>query len=165
MCPVGVGYYYLSTWIMVLTGVFLVETIVYTLPDIRSAYSFIPGASILLFLFSGLIFKPSTLPHWLAPWLPSVSMIRWFSQGMFINQYIGDTEAFPVLKEPFQYSSYEAFLNIFGWGGKTKWDCFKILMVNFFIFRIGKLIVSILTVSGQRGKRGLRHPVVHERLY
>jgi hypothetical protein len=150
---------------MTLTGVFLVETIVYTLPDIRSAYSFIPGASIVLFLFSGLIFKPSTLPGWLAPWLPSVSMIRWFSQGMFINQYDGDYEAYPEIKEPVDYSSYEAVLNIFGWGGKTKWDCFQILMVNFFIFRVGTLIVSIFTVSAQRGKRGLRHAVVTERLY
>jgi hypothetical protein len=38
-------------------------------------------------------------------------------------------------------------------------------MVNFFIFRVGTLIVSIFTVSAQRGKRGLRHAVVTERLY
>lgn len=150
---------------MVLNSTFMVETIVYTLPDIRSAYSFIPGASVILFLFSGLIFKPSTLPSYLAPWLPSVSMIRWFSQGMFINQFLGDTEAFPEIKQPFYYSTYEALLNIFGWGGKTKWDCFRILMINFVIFRIGKLVVSILTVVSQRGKRGLKKQIVSERLY
>lgn len=41
--------------------------------------------------------RPSVLPAWLAPWLPSVSLIRWFSQGLTINEYKGNTDAFPVV--------------------------------------------------------------------
>lgn len=143
----------------------MVETIVYVLPDIRSAYSFIPGASILLFLFSGLVFKPSTLPDWLAPWLPSVSVIRWYAQAMVINQYNGNHDAFPVLNGRVNYSSYEGFLNIFGWGGKTRWDCFAIVFVNFLIFRFLKFYVSFYTCASQRGKRGLKKQVVTERMF
>ena len=38
------------------------------------------------------------LPSWLAPWLPSVSLIRWFCQGLTINEYDGNTDAFPSVR-------------------------------------------------------------------
>eukprot|EP00602_Paraphysomonas_sp_CaronLab_P005049 CAMPEP_0185030590 /NCGR_PEP_ID=MMETSP1103-20130426/17564_1 /TAXON_ID=36769 /ORGANISM="Paraphysomonas bandaiensis, Strain Caron Lab Isolate" /LENGTH=1294 /DNA_ID=CAMNT_0027565783 /DNA_START=13 /DNA_END=3894 /DNA_ORIENTATION=- len=60
----GAGFYYLTTWMIMLAGTTMVTTIVYTLPDVRSAYSVIPGVSLLLFFFSGLIFKPATYPEW-----------------------------------------------------------------------------------------------------
>jgi hypothetical protein len=143
----------------------MVGSIIYTLPDIRSAYSLIPAASLFLYLFSGLIFKPSTLPQWLAPWLPSVSIIRWYSQGMFINQFIGNEVALPTLSGPEKYSTYESVLNTFGWGGKTKWDCFGYVFLNFIIFRILKLVVSLKTVTAQTGRRGLRKKVYVERMF
>jgi hypothetical protein len=161
----GASFYYLTTWLMMITGTIMVETIVYTLPNILAAYSFIPGASILLFLFSGLVFKPSTLPRWLAPWLPSVSVIRWYAQSMVINQYQGNHDAFPILKGPANYSTYEGFLNLFGWGGKTRWDCFAIVFVNFVLFRSLKFLVSFNTVAAQRGKRGLKKPEIQERMF
>jgi hypothetical protein len=144
----------------------MAEAIVVILPDVRTAYSFIPMACVLLFLFSGLIFKPSTLDSWLAPWLPSVSVLRWYTQGGFLNQYSGDTEAFPTISnDKVSYSSWEAVLNIFGWGGKSKWYCLQIVAVNLAVFRVLKLLVWVYTVASQRGKRGLRKKIFVERIY
>ena len=141
----------------------LVETFVLVLPDIRSAYSVIPGVSFLLFFFSGIMLKPSTLPNWLQPWLPSVSIIRWTMQAEFINEFEGDDDVFPVING--SYSTYDAFLGLFGWGGKTKWTCLNILVLNLFIYRTVTLLAMMRKTVTQRGKRIYRKHFIEERMY
>jgi len=156
-------YFYLMTWLSAMTATFLVETIVHILPDIRHAYSFIPGMSIMLFLFSGMIFKPDTLPNWMQPWLPSVSVIRWMAQGIVINEFGTNDDIFPVT--PTGFSLWDNYLSIFGWGGKTKWYCLRIMLLNMGIYRVVHLLVSMFTVTVQKGKRGLRKNVTEDRMY
>lgn len=93
----------------------LVETIVSTLPDLRSAYGSTLFIALILFIFSGMIFKPDILPWYFAPWLPSVSIIRWFAQGLIINEFEGNTDAFPTSPIPGGGSMYNLYLNLFGW--------------------------------------------------
>ena len=141
----------------------LVETLVLLLPDIRSAYGVIPGVSFMLFFFSGLIIKPSTLPNWLQAWLPSVSIIRWTMQAEFINEFEGDEDVFPVING--SYSTYDAFLGLFGWGGKTKWMCLNILVLNLVIYRMVTLFAMLRKTVTQRGARIYRKHFVEERMY
>ena len=150
-------------WLSGMAAMFLVETIVYVLPDVRSAYGFIPMLAIVLFMFSGLIFKPSTLPHYLAPYIPSVSIIRWIAQATVLNEFDNNDDVFPVT--PTGYSAWESYLNMFGWGGKTKWYCFNVLILNIAIYRTVTLLASIVSVVKQKGKRGLRVKVTEEKLY
>lgn len=158
------GFYFLATWISFIMGTILVMSFVYTLPNIRSAYSTVPAVAFLLFFFSGIVIKPSTLPRWLAPWLPSVSMVRWLTQALCINEYKDNREAFPVI-EALNYSSYESYLNLFGWGGKTKWFCLNVLILMLFLYKGFNLYITLYTVFSQRGKRGLRKASYDERLY
>ena len=149
-----------------LAGVLICECFIYTLPDVRTAYGVIPGIGTLLFMFSGLVYKPGLLPSWLAPWLPSVSIIRWYAQALFINEYHGNDVAFPHVPGPKGgYSTYEGFLNLFGWGGKTKYYCLGIVIVNLVIAKFISLMVSFSTVAGQRGKRGLKKKKEEDRMY
>lgn len=150
-------------WITWIAGTMLTELLVFLVPDLRTAYSMIPGVAFLFFYFSGMILKASTLPSWAAPWLPSVSLIRWQAQALVLNQYKGDEETFPTVGEG--YSTYDEFLNLFGWGGKTKWFCFRILIINLAIYRLLMLFAMIRSVVAQQGKRNLRKVVAEERLY
>jgi ABC-type multidrug transport system ATPase subunit len=159
------NFFYLSFFTIVLCGTQMVSAIAYTLSDVRDAYSAIPGIAFLLFMFSGLVFKAQTLPRWLAPWLPSVSIIRWAAQGLTINEYAYNRVAFPLLGPQGGYSTYQNFLSLFGWGGKTKWDCFYVVVLNFFVFRVLSLFASMFAAYSQRGKRALIKPIVEERLY
>jgi len=161
----NVNFFYFSFLSIVLCGTQMVSAIAYTLSDVRDAYSAIPGIAFLLFMFSGLVFKAQTLPDWLAPWLPSVSVIRWAAQGLIINEYRFNREAFPDLGPNKGYSTYQSFLSLFGWGGKTKWECYEVVVLNFFIFRVLSLIASVFAAYLQRGKRALIKPVYEERLY
>jgi hypothetical protein len=150
-------------WITWIAGTMLVEMLVYLIPDLRTAYSLIPGVAFLFFYFSGMILKASTLPGWAAPWLPSVSLIRWQAQALVLNQYDGDTVTFPTV---INYSTYGEFLNLFGWGGKTKWYCFYNLLINVAIYRFLMLIAMIKSIITQRGTRSQRKKVeVEDRLY
>jgi hypothetical protein len=158
------GFFILGTWISFISSTYLVTAIVYTLPDVRSAYSVIPAVGFLLFFFSGIIIKPSTLPGWLAPWLPSVSLVRWLTQAIIINEFEDNLDAFPEVG-PNHYSTYEAFLQLFGWGGKTKWFCFRIVVLNMIIYKVFSLLTTILTTISQRGKRNLREAKHEVRLY
>ena len=85
-------YFMLMTWFMCLACTMIIESICYTLKDIRDVYGTIIGTAFMLFLFSGMFFKPSTLPGWMAPWVPSVSIIRWYAQGIVNNEFDGNTE-------------------------------------------------------------------------
>ena len=93
----------------------LVETIVYTLPDLRTAYGSVLSVALLLFVFSGLIFKPDILPSYLSPWVPSISIIRWYAQALFINEFDGNTDAFPTSPVTQGDTAYSAFLSTLGW--------------------------------------------------
>jgi hypothetical protein len=160
------GFYYVTTWLVMLTSVTLTEVFIYSLPDVRSAYGIIPGVGTLLFMWSGLIYKPSTLAAWLAPWLPSVSVIRWYAQALFINEYHSNRVAFPKIPGPAGgYSTYEGFLNLFGWGGKSRYYCVGIVVLNLVLFKMLSLVVSFSTVAGQRGKRGLKKKIEEDRMY
>jgi hypothetical protein len=83
-------YFMLMTWFMGVACTMIIETICYTLSDIRDVYGGIISTAMVLFLFSGLFFKASTLPEWMAPWLPSISIIRWYAQGIINNEYDGN---------------------------------------------------------------------------
>ena len=158
------NFFYIAMFAIVLSGTQMVSAIAYLLQDVRDAYSAIPGLSFLLFMFSGLVFKAQTLPSWMSPWLPSVSIIRWAAQSLILNEYEYNRVAFPDIG-PSGYSTWQSFVTLFGWGGKTKWYCFNVVVFNFLIFRFLSLVASVSAAYGQRGKRALIKPVFEERLY
>lgn len=55
----------------------LIMFFVYQATEVRSIYYAVPGVSFVLFYFSGMLVKPVTLPRWAAPWMPSMSLIRY----------------------------------------------------------------------------------------
>ena len=109
------GYYVASNILVVVGSTMMSEAIVFAVPDIRAAYILIPAVTFIQFMFSGLFLKAASLPQWLAPFAPSISLIRWTMQGNFINQFEFNTTIFPSINT---YSFYDAFLTLFGWGGK-----------------------------------------------
>lgn len=139
---------------LVLASVMLAEAIVVGAEDKRQCYTSIPGVAFLNFLFSGLFIKPQSLPRWMAPWAPSVSMIRWNFQANFINVYNGNTDVFVTL--PTGYSTYTAFLRLFGWGGKTKWYCFYMLIINIAVFKFISLWAGAIAAVKRRGGKRTR---------
>jgi hypothetical protein len=82
------------------------------------------------------------------PWAPSVSMIRWNFQGNFINVYDGN-DVFVTL--PTGYSTYTAFLRLFGWGGKTKWYCFYMVLANIAVFKFLSLWAGAIAAVKRKG--------------
>ena len=141
----------------------LVESLVTVLPNIRSAYSVIPSVIFLLFFLSGLFIKPDTLPGWGQPWMPSVSIIRWGMQALSINEFNDNTDIFPEV--PFDYSMYDAYMALFGWGGKTKWDCFYIIVLNLAIYRSATYIIMRIATAAQVGRRHLKVREADDRMY
>ncbi len=140
---------------LVLCSAVMAEVLIVGAVEKRSAYISIPALSFFNFLFSGLFIKPGSLPSWLAPWAPSISMIRWNMQANFINQYDGNTAVFPVL--PSGYSTYTSFLVLFGWGGKTQWYCLYMLIANVAVFKLASLVASGAVVASLKGvKKSLR---------
>ena len=146
----------------VLCGTVLVQTLCLFLPDVRAAYGAVPAVGFMLFYFSGLMVKSSTYPDWLGPWLPSVSIIRWAMQAEFINQFDSNL-VFPIVNN--KYSTYDAFLSLFGWGGKTKLFCLEILIVNFIVYKVIMLLAIIKKTISQRGHRFARQHKSVERMY
>ena len=108
-------YFYTMVVLITLGFTMLVETVVSNLPDLRSSYGSVLSIALVLFIFSGLIFKPDILPWYLSPWLPSVSIIRWFAQGVIINEFAGNDDAFPPLALLGGESAYPLYLSLFGW--------------------------------------------------
>ena len=133
-------------------GTCMSEAVVYFVPSVRSAYLAIPALSFVQFAFSGLFLKPSLLPAWLAPWTPSISIIRWTMQADFINQFQGSKIVPFGLVTP-RFSAYNAFLSLFGWGGKTKWYCLSMIVALTAIFKVVALVSSVLSASLSRGGR------------
>lgn len=128
------------------------EAVVYLVPDIRTAYLVIPALCFVQFAFSGLFLKPILLPRWLAPWAPSISVIRWAMQAEFINQFDGSTVV-PFGFHTQNYSAFGAFLSLFGWGGKTKWYCLYMILAMVAIFRFATLFSAGLSSQLSRGGR------------
>jgi len=136
-----------------LAGTMLAEVVIYTAPDMRSSYITVPAAAFLQFVSSGLFLKAQSWPSWLAPWVPSVSMIRWIMQALFITVYDGDTDEFPIAVPlpGITYTNYTGYLNLFGWGGKTKWYCVYMLMANVAVFRVLCLLTSAYSAFNAKG--------------
>jgi hypothetical protein len=135
----------------VLAGTMLGEIVIYTSVDMRSSYVTIPAMAFLEFVTSGLFLKAGSFPEWMRGWVPSVSLIRWIMQGLFIAVYDGDTDTFPVVVPGTTYTLYTGYLNLFGWGGKTKWYCFYMILANCAIFRLGCLVTSAYSAFQAKG--------------
>lgn len=146
------GFFILCTIFATIGGTMMSEAVVYIVPDIRSAYLLIPALSFVQFAFSGLFLKPSLLPEWLAPWAPSISIIRWCMQAEFINQFDG-SKVVPFAFNIPMYNAFSAFLSLFGWGGKTKWYCFLMILVIVAIMRFATLISTAVSSAVSRGGR------------
>jgi ABC-type multidrug transport system ATPase subunit len=127
----------------------VVEFVIYIAPTIRAAYLMSPAISFLQFQFSGLFLKPTLLPYWLQPWAPSVSLFRWTLQGSFINQYSGAVSLFPPIGD---YSTFDSFLSLYGWGGKSKWYCLSMIGYYIIILRILTLLGISLVTRLKQGK-------------
>ena len=70
--------------------------------------------------------KTPTLPFW-ADWLPTISLFRWTVQSQVINLF--EDDAALKCTTTFSFCPYDAFLALFGWGQKSKWSCFWIIIV------------------------------------
>jgi hypothetical protein len=95
--------------------------------------------------------KPSTLPQWTQSWLPSASVVRWMAQALTINEFKDNSELFPVI---YGYDSYQALLSLFGWGGKTKWECLYVVALNVVVFRVVAYFALLIRSHSQIGNRG-----------
>jgi len=136
------GYFLLQVIIAVLAGATLTELITYSTGSIRSVYLALPAVSTVFFFFSGLPVKPDTLPHWIRPWGPSISVIRWAAQSLCINEFSDKTGSMADVVTPlFTISPYERYLNIFGWGGLSKWNCMGFVVLFMVIFRSCALLI------------------------
>lgn len=140
------GFAVLSFMFLVWTSVLLAENVIFIMRDKRSCYTAITGLGFLNFLFSGLFVKPSSLPDWLGPWAPSLSMIRWNMQANYISVYDG---VFPATQSGL--SPYKVILHLFGWGGKTSWYCFKILVVNVIIYKVVSFLTNGISAALHKG--------------
>lgn len=150
------GFFILATCCSVLAGFTLSETVINIVPDIRGAYLIIPALIFVHFSLSGLFIKYQTMPTWISPWVPSLSIIRWAMQSEWINAFASTTCNLPsICVFPYvgSYSTYGAFLGLFGWGGKTKWYCLGMIIINFMVYRFTALLASGLRASLQRGER------------
>eukprot|EP01035_Chromulina_nebulosa_P063058 gene63058-86265_t len=102
----------------------MTELVVYLNDDIDNGYLALTTIAAAEFIFSGLFIKSKSLPVWMRPFMPSLSVIRWNMQANVINIYSGNVgpigssdNAFYIL--PSGYNTYFSYLSIFGWGGKT----------------------------------------------
>ena len=146
------GYFVASNMCAVLAMALLTEAILAYVPNQRAAYFMVPGTTFFQFTFSGLFTKAQSLPGWLAPWVTSVSIIRWVFQGNWINQFKGDPRL-PTLPD-IDFSAYGSFLHLFGWGGKTKEACLYNLFYFMLVFKILSYIAgSVATTLHRCGRR------------
>mmetsp|Transcript_15971 Transcript_15971/g.35360 ORF Transcript_15971/g.35360 Transcript_15971/m.35360 type:complete len:498 (-) Transcript_15971:226-1719(-) len=144
------GFVILCFTALVLSGTMLAEVVIYTSPDLRSSYVSIPAAAFLQFVTSGLFLKAQSFPSWMGPWVPSLSMIRWIMQATFIAIYEGDRENFPLIGGT-DYSQYTGFLNLFGWGGKSKWYCLSMICIYMAVLRFFTLLTSAFSAFNAKG--------------
>ena len=132
------------------------EVLVYNSPDLRTAYTVLPGFAFLLFLTSSLMIKPSTYPEFFQSWLPSVSIVRWTMQAMTINEF-SDGENMGSIAN---FDVYTELMRLFGWGGKSKWLCFYYMLYNALVYRVLVFYILAKKIIKESGMR--RHRVVKE---
>ena len=132
------------------------EVIVYNSPDLRLAYCILPGFAFLLFLTSNLMIKPSTYLPFFKPWLPSISIVRWTMQALTVNEF-KDGENMGSIAN---FDVYTELMHIFGWGGKTKWECLYYMLYHAIVYRVWVLYVLTKRAFREAGMR--RHRVVKE---
>lgn len=147
----------------VVASTMLTEAVMFSASSIRTGYQVIPGVVFVNFVFSGLMIKPVTLPNWLG-WAPAATLCRWVLQAQILNQFDGDTGAFPYI-DLFNYSTYDAYLSLFGFGGKTKWYCFYMILINIFVFRLLTLLMIVLKTHGQKGLRQFKKVEEADKMY
>ena len=140
----------------VLCCTMLAEIAIYQSETLAAAYILISVLGGLEFLCSGLILKAGSFPDWLGPWVPSISLLRWIMQGGFIRVYNNNTDAFPPLFPFSTYTQYTGYLDLFGWGGKTEWYCFWMIVINIAVFRIGCLVVSAYVAFKAKGTHKMK---------
>ena len=147
------GYFIAINVLALIGGLMLTETVVYAAQDIRGAYLTTPALIGLQFVFSGLFIKLNSLPGWLSPWVESCSIIRWMLEGNFINQFENNKTLFVDIGF---YSTYDAFLTLFGWGSQSKWLCFNNMFYFIFVFKMTALIANGVATMFQRGGRNFK---------
>ncbi len=157
------SFYYLNMFGFQMASSVLCYFFVIQATEVRSIYYAIPGTAFLLFLFSGMLVKPSTLPRWCAPWMPSISAIRWFMQGGMISEGEDNPSLFREI--PGDFDLYKSYMSMFGWNGKTKEYCFDVLLINIAVYFGLCLFALIKTTRGQSGRRQLRMPEDDSRLF
>lgn len=153
------GFFILLNIVYFIVSTAMCEAIIYGSSNVPSNYGTISAVAALNFFFSGLFVKSQSLPRWLAAWVPSCSPVRWIAQTAFINLYKGDSDTFPTFPGT-NYSNYKGFLNLFGWGGKTKWYCLGMLIIMIAVFRFFGLIVMGYTAFTAPGSRKVKHRTV-----
>jgi hypothetical protein len=151
--PDTTAYFVLTLAFSLVGASMLLEILVYGLSDIRASYLAYPALIFVQFGFSGIFLKRGSMPNWLEVWFPDLSLIGWFLEGCFMNQYAHATSILPTVRG---YSTYEAFLELFGWVNQTKWFCFRAIVLNMVGYRIIVFIVSGLTAAAQKGGRSVR---------
>ena len=150
-------YFLVANMVGVLAMSMMTEAIIAYVPSQRTAYFMVPGLTFFQFTFSGLFVKAQSLPNWLAPWITSLSMIRWVFQGNWINQFKNDERLISI--PAIDFDSYTAFLHLFGWGGKSKWFCVYMLFIFMFVFKAASYyagnVATLIHRCGRRYKESL----------
>lgn len=141
--------------VVVMTGMVFAETIIYMSSDMRSCYITVPTGAFVQFTSSGLFLKAGSSPSWMRPWFPSISTIRWMMQGCYIACYKGGSLSDGILGT--NYSAYGDISEIFGWGGKTKWYCLGMVIINFMVFRYASMLANGYKAFVHKGTGGGTH--------
>lgn len=135
----------------VLVGTILSEIAIYCSDTLAGSYILISIFGGLEFLCSGLILKAGSFPLWMRPWVPSLSVLRWIMQSGFICVYKDNLKVFGMIFPNTSYTQYNGYLSLFGWGGKTRWYCFGMIVINLMVFRFLSLCVSAYSAFNARG--------------
>ncbi len=85
--------------------------------------------------------------------MPSFSILRWTTQASVLNEF--DHSSFVSNA---YIDGYQMFLSMFGWGGKSKWYCMWIVVLQLVIFKFLALFAISRSASKQIGNRHLRRP-------
>jgi len=152
------AYYILSISVTVIAAFVIAESIGFYVGRVRGGYLAVPAVSVVSFFFSGMPVRASTLPDWVAPWGPSISLIRWQAQSSLLNEFNDDSTTFPttVSTSTFQVNPYAQYLAMFGWGGKSKWYCIDMILVMIVFFKVIQLCVLVIKPMLNREYRHLR---------
>jgi hypothetical protein len=119
------AFYLLTLLVHTYVSATISELLIYNSADLRTAYTILPGFAFLLFLTSSLMIKPSTYPEFFQPWLPSVSIVRWTMQTMTVNEFSDGENMGSVAN----FDVYTSLMQLFGWGGKSKWVCLRYVLL------------------------------------